>query len=262
VTAASRSTVDLFDAGAVAAAVRGCDVIINLATSIPPSSRALLPGAWRATNRIRKHVPRILVDVARRTGVRRVIQESFAPAYPDCGDRWIDETTPVAPVRYNSGVADAEAAVQSFGEGVVLRFAYFYGPDSDFLQDMIRYARKGWAANIGDPDAFISSVTHDDAAAAVVAALTIPPGTYNVADDEPVTRREFFRLLAETVGAPSPRFPPAWTKHLLGGLGRTLARSQRISNRKLRATGAWAPRTPSVREGFSRMLPDASRSAA
>src|SRR4051812_47180547 len=71
VTAASRSrakadglatqgatpvVVDLFDPAAVRAAVGGADVIINLATSIPPSSRALLPGAWRETGRVRRHV--------------------------------------------------------------------------------------------------------------------------------------------------------------------------------------------------------------
>src|SRR3954469_6550169 len=47
-------TLDLFDTVAVGRAVAGCDAIINLATSVPASSRALLPGAWRATGRIRR----------------------------------------------------------------------------------------------------------------------------------------------------------------------------------------------------------------
>jgi len=35
----------------------------------------------------------------------------------------------------------------------------------------------------------------------------------------------------------------------MGSLGGLMARSERMSNRKLRATG-WAPRYPNVREGF------------
>jgi nucleoside-diphosphate-sugar epimerase len=251
---ASRSTVDLFDRDAVTRAVAGYDVIINLATHVPPSSRALLPGAWRTTNRIREQVPRNLVEAARQIGVRRIVQESFAPVYPDRGGDWIDESVPIKPARYNRSVRDAEAAMASFGEAVVLRFAYFYGQDSDFTQDMIRYTRKGWAATTGKPEAFISSVSHADAAAAVVAAMAIPPGTYNVCDDEPVTHREFYRSLAEALHVPPPRFPPAWTKWLLGSVGETLARSQRISNARLRATGAWAPRYRSVREGWAAVV--------
>jgi len=65
-----------------------------------------------------------------------------------------------------------------------------------------------------------------------------------------VTKREFFQTLADVVGAPEPRFPPSWASHLLGSLGETLARSQRMSNRKLRAASPWSPRFPSVREGL------------
>ena len=39
--------------------------------------------------------------------------------------------------------------------------------------------------------------------------------------------------------------------HLFGSLGETLARSLRLSNRKLREASAWSPRFPSVREGFA-----------
>jgi hypothetical protein len=37
-------------------------------------------------------------------------------------------------------------------------------------------------------------------------------------------------------------------------MGETLARSQRISNRKLRAASGWAPRFPSVREGWPAVI--------
>ena len=61
--------VDLFDADAVGSAVKGHDVVINLATSIPPSSRALMPWAWRETARIRRVVSTNLRIAARNAGV-------------------------------------------------------------------------------------------------------------------------------------------------------------------------------------------------
>lgn len=245
--------VSLFDADRLRRAVAGHDAVINLTTAIPPASKALMPGAWRPTARIRSVGSAHLAAAAKAGGATRYIQESFAPIYADAGDAWIDEESPVRPARYNRAVIDAERAAQSFTgggrAGIALRFAFFYGPDSDFLRDMIANVQRGWAPGFR-PDAFISSISHDDAAAAVVAALNLPAGIYNVTDDEPVIKREFFRVLAGAVGAPEPRFPPSWIAYLLGSLGETLARSQRMSNRKLRGASAWAPKFPSVREGL------------
>lgn len=247
-------TLDLFDPGAVRGAVSGHDAIINLATHIPPSRRAFLPGTWRENNRVRATVSANLAAAALQCGAARLIQESFAPMYETAGDRWIDERASVRVARYNSGVIAAEKAAERLAQagrvGVVLRFAYFYAPDSDFTQDAIRLVRRGWAPAFGSPQAFISSVSHDDAAAAVIAALGVPAGVYNVSDDRPVQRREFADSLANVLGVPAPRFLPSWVTLLAGSLGETLARSQRVSNTKLRNASGWAPRYPSVVEGW------------
>ncbi|OLC73458.1 MAG: hypothetical protein AUH78_13575 [Gemmatimonadetes bacterium 13_1_40CM_4_69_8] len=249
---------DLFDLAAVGRAVAGHDVVINLATHIPPSARAFVPGAWRENNRMRRLASHNLATAVLSSGAGRFIQESFAPIYGDAGDRWIDEDAPVRVARYNRAVLDAEAAAarvtRDGGTGVVLRFAYFYGADSDFTQDAIRYVRRGRAPVLGSPNGFISSIAHDDAAAAVTAALAVPAGTYNVSDDRPVRRREFADALADALGVPPPKFFPRWLAVLAGSLGETLARSQRIANRKLRAASGWAPRYPSVLEGWSAVL--------
>jgi nucleoside-diphosphate-sugar epimerase len=93
-------------------------------------------------------------------------------------------------------------------------------------------------------------VGHDDAASAVVAALSLPSGIYNVSDDEPLRHREFVNALADAAGAAHLGLLPTWTTALAGPVGRTLARSLRVSNRKLRAAAGWAPRYPSAREGL------------
>jgi nucleoside-diphosphate-sugar epimerase len=245
---------DLFDEAAVRRAAAGHDVIINLATHIPPVSRAFLPGAWRENDRLRRLAAANLADAALAVGAERFIQESFAPIYVGADDHWIDEQGPVRPARYNKAVLDAEAAADRItregGKGIVLRFAYFYGPDSAFTLDLIRSVRLGLALTLGSPEGFVSSIAHDDAATAVIAALGVPAGVYNVADNDPLPRREFVDALARALDVPPPRLLPSWLSHVAGSIGETLARSQRISNAKLRAAGGWEPLYPSVRAGW------------
>jgi nucleoside-diphosphate-sugar epimerase len=245
---------DLFDRPAMQRAVSGHDAVVNLATRIPHPSRILLPWAWRENDRLRRVASAMLVDACLASDVPRFIQESFAPVYPDRGDHWIDETTPIEPVRYNRSVADAEASARRFSRagrtGIIVRFGGFYGPDAEQTIELIRMVRKGWAPLPGPEDAFISSVSHDDAATAVAAALTIASGAYNVVDDEPVTHREFVDSLAKTVGVGPPRLPPVWLTPLFGSIGRMAARSLRMSNRKLRSASGWKPAVPSVCEGW------------
>lgn len=252
---ATPADVSLFDPDALARAVAGHEVVINLATHIPSARRMLLPGAWRENSRLRRAGSANLAEAALAGGATRYIQESFALIYADAGDRWIDETAPMAPARYNRAIVDAEAAAERFtrrgGAGVALRFAGFYGSDSPQMHDLLKFVRKGFAPLPGGRDAFFSSVSHDDAAAAVLAALVVPAGVYNVVDDEPLRRREYFDALAAALGVPPPRLMPRWMTPLFGSLGETLARSLRISNRKLRDASGWSPKYRSVREGFA-----------
>lgn len=252
---------DLFDPDHVRRAVADHDVVINLATHMPSSTlRMLLPWSWRENDRIRRDASRILVDAAIAAGVKQFIQESFAPTYPARGEGWIDESVPLAPVSYNMTVLDAERSAQRFTEsggiGIVLRFAAFYGPDSYPLRDMLQAVRRGFAPLPGAPASFVSSIAHDDAATAVVAALNLPAGVYNVADNEPVRRSQYIAILAQCVGARPPRPMPGWMTALMGSTAKLLGRSQRISNQKLRNSApGWIPEYPSVREG----LPAASK---
>ena len=87
---------DLFDANAVMRAVKGHSAIINLATHITHSNlQLLLPGGWRENDRLRRDASTILADAAIRLGVERFVQESYAPVYPDMGEKWVTEVTPL-----------------------------------------------------------------------------------------------------------------------------------------------------------------------
>ena len=256
----------LFDRARLTVAVAGHEVVVNLATHIPKSSLGLmLRAAWRENNRIRSEGARKLAVAAADGGARTLIQESFGYAYPGLGMLWIDEEQALRPAAHCRGVLDAEAAARAFGgrggRGIILRFAAFYGADADQTRTMVQGVRHGWAMLPGDPAGFISSVSHEDAATAVVAALKAPSGAYNVADDCPVSHAEFCAVLAATLDQPEPRFFPAWTAALMGSAGRTLARSIRLRNDKLRRLTGWRPLFPSVREGLPGALKPANRAA-
>lgn len=262
---------DLFDVPSLRRAAMGCDTVMNLATHMPPSTAQMLRrSAWKENDRVRSEGSGNLVEAALAEGAKRFIQESFAPVYPDCGDRWIDEEKPLRPARYSQTVLDAEASAARFtksgGTGVALRFASFYGADSRFLLEAIHQLTKtGRAFLPGAPDAFVSSCHHDDAATAAAAALTVPSGAYNVVDDEPLTRRDYFDSLARALGTGPTKPFPLWMRFLLGTLGEMLSRSQRISNRKLKAASTWTPKYRSVREGWPDVitaLPSLAGSAA
>jgi len=76
-----------------------------------------------------------------------------------------------------------------------------------------------------DPDGWLNLIHVEDGAAAVVAAAERgePGRTYNVADDRPATRREFYAELAGLLGAPAPRFAPAAERT-----------NRRVNNRRMR----------------------------
>ncbi|HEY4133334.1 MAG TPA: NAD(P)-dependent oxidoreductase [Gemmatimonadaceae bacterium] len=244
-----------------AKALVGHTAVVNLATHMPPTTtKMLLPWEWTENDRVRRDDSAALVEAALTAGVRQFIQESFALVYEEGGDRWIDESFPQRPVKYNRTVLDAEASATRFtaagGVGVVMRFAGFYGPDR-LLRDMVGVVKNGWSPLPGRGDAFASSVAHEDAARAVVIAVhgKVGAGAYNICDDEPLRRAEWVSVLAAAAGAQAPKMIPAWLTKLAGSGVELLSRSLRMSNATFKRATGWSPRWPSVREG----LPDAIR---
>lgn len=256
---ASPVGVDLYNAQDVQRAVGQQDVVINLATHMPSTTaKMILPWSWKENDRVHQVVSANLAAAAQAGSADCFIQNSFAPIYEGAANQWIDESWVVQPARYNRSLLDAERTTNKFtkhgGRGIVLRFAYFYGPDSFATREMIATVKKGNSPLLGSPEAYISSVSHDDAAAAVIAAIHVPAGTYNVSDDEPLTRREWLDSLAKALGVKSPSVLPGWLVKIGGSMAELLSRSQRISSRKLRETSDWQPATPSIRDAWPALV--------
>ena len=248
--------VDLFDAGAVKAAVDGHDVVLDLATRIPTGGRMALPWAWKDNDRLRSQAANIVADAATATGARYV-RESFALLYADAGDRWVREGDPVDPVVNTRSALVAEAAAARVtaagGVGIALRFALMYGPESPHTRDQLGAVRKGFAPVPGDGQGFLPHVHLHDAARAVVAALDAPAGVYNVVEDEPLRRREFIDVLEDIGGRPLRR-PPRFLSMI--GPARAMARSLRLDNARFRDASGWTPTHPSAREGLPTVAAD------
>lgn len=249
-TGADPVELDLFDPVGVERAAEGHDAVLDLATRIPSTNRMPLPWAWRDNDRLRAVAARNVADAAIAVGARYV-RESFGLVCADAGDAWVGEDAPVDPAVNTRTVVDAEDAAarvtDTGGVGVALRFALFYGPDSPQTRDQLATARKGIAPVLGDPAGFLPHVHLDDAATAVVAALDVPAGIYNVVEDRPLRRRELVEVFEQLAGRRLRTPPRVLTRF---GPARTLGRSVRLDNAKLRAATTWEPTYASTREGL------------
>ncbi|MQA84578.1 MAG: NAD(P)H-binding protein [Streptosporangiales bacterium] len=247
-------SVSIFDRRALAEAFAGHDAVVNLATAIPPMTQFMRAKAWRDNDRIRTEGSAAIVDAAIEAGVDRVLQESVSMLYPDRGAEWVDEDVPADPFPIARGNLAAEANADRFSDagrtGVVLRFGWFYGPGARHSEQILALARRHVGVVMGPAAGYVSSIHMADAGAAVAAALHAPAGTFNVVDDEPLTKRDYARALAAAAGVPMWLRLPGRAALLFGDRVTSLTRSLRVSNARFRAATGWAPRYPSARDGW------------
>jgi nucleoside-diphosphate-sugar epimerase len=252
---------EFFDARAMTAAIDGCEAILHLATRIPPLAKMRKAAAWRDNDQLRSHGASILVNAGLAVGARVYVQESITFLYRGLGDTWLYETAPIDAPQPLASARDAERETARFsargGQGVVLRFGLFYSADAPSTRETVRLARWRLFPILGPGDHFVSSVHVDDAAAAVVAALGIPAGIYNVADDEPVPMRAYVGALTDAFGfRPAWHLPLAIARRLFGPSVEVFTRSQRVATTMFKAVSSWAPRHPNVREGWRAVARD------
>lgn len=231
------------DVEALLAGMQDCDAVANLATRIPIGAGALRPGSLKAVDRIRLYGSRTVAQAARVSGVRRVVQQSLSFVYADGGDTWIDERSPVDVTRATEPLVVAEENVQAFGgEAVSLRFGLVTGDDRNTAWLLAR-AAQGRSIGLGTGDSWMHVVHTDDVGTAVAAALTVPPGTYNVGA-EPVRRRDYADAIAAAAGRREAHFLPPWVLRAGGEKLEILVRSQRVSSRRFHEASGWTPSRP------------------
>ena len=238
---------DVFDEASLRRAFDGADTVINLLTHVPTADRMADPAAWAENDRVRTEASAAIARAADAAGVQRLVQESIAFVYADGGDAWLDEDAPVAGGGVTTTALTAERNARELfgGDTVVLRFGLFMGPDSGSAQAALEAAHGGASVAAGPPGAYRPTLWLDDAAAAIGAAVHVPAGTYNVADADPPTNAEIDAALAAVAGVEALRTRPPQDS--------PLARSQRVSSRRLREASGWAPRMRAGTDAWARI---------
>lgn len=239
-------TVDLFNPDAVASAAADRDAVIHLATNIPLGLATMRPSAWKMNDRLRTEAASNLASAVIDAGTATYIGESMTFPYRDAGSEWIDESHPCDYHAGTQSAVEAEAAAQRVTDhglvGVSLRFAMFHADDSGHIDTFRSIAKWGFSPFVGPAGNHQSFVDAGDAARAVVAALDVPPGIYNVAEPNPTTRGEHAAELARLLGKKKLRRTPQLLLKAGGEPVEELCRSQRISSQALQQASTWEPR--------------------
>lgn len=192
----------------------------------------------------------VLESLARHHAIpERFLYVSSTSVYGQSDGQEVDETADTRPVD-DSGrvVLEAETLLRSrLPEAIVLRFAGIYGPGRLLRKQPLLAGQP----LMGDAEKWLNLIHVADGATAVLAAEASGRSgeTYNIADDSPVRRRDFYTHLAELLHAPAARFEPHPIDSTI-----PLEANRRIVNRKARTELGFRPRYPSYVEGLAASL--------
>jgi nucleoside-diphosphate-sugar epimerase len=171
----------------------------------------------------------------------RFIYVSSTSVYGQTAGEEVDEDAATQPAE-DSGrvVLEAEQLLRERRpDAIILRFAGIYGPGR------LPRAREIVAgeALAADPETWLNLIHVEDGAAAVLAAdeRGRPGAVYNIADDRPVPRREFYAHLAAVLRAPHARFLAPPDAHDV---------NRRVANRRMKQELGVVLRYPSPVDGL------------
>jgi nucleoside-diphosphate-sugar epimerase len=221
--------VDIADAAAVSEqfASREFDVVVQCV-----SSRG---GEAEQYRRLYLDGARILSGACPRA---RLFFTSSTSVYAQKDGERVDESSATEPGHEKGKILrETEELVLAQG-GVVVRLGGIHGPGRSFF--LTRFL-EGSAVIDPDDRRLINQAHRDDIAAALLLlAKRGESGIFNVVGDEPVTTREAYEWLSETLKRPLPPAAKLPERRKRG------AGNKRVSNEKLRALG-WEPRYPNFR---------------
>jgi nucleoside-diphosphate-sugar epimerase len=171
----------------------------------------------------------------------KFIYISSTSVYAQTNGELVDESSGTDP-REDSGkiILEAEQLLRlRKPHAIILRLAGIYGPD----RLLCKQALLAGEPLVGDAGKWLNLIHVDDGVEAILTTESHgePGKTYNIADDEPVTRWDFYGTLAELLKA-----TPAKFDHRL----EPESANRRISNALAKRTLGWQPRFPSYRTGL------------
>ena len=239
----------------IAELMSGCEGLIHAATAIP--SNMSEPEAWTNNTLLRIRGTGKLQRAALETGVEVMLCESIIMAYPDGGDRWLDESTHIDSSPERKDVCHPIAIMESMMwllrkhprqmRWAILKGGIFVGPGT-FQERTIEQIRRGELLVPGDGSHWVSMVHVDDVADAYVAALERAPAqtVLNICA-EPMRYGDYVDGLADRLGVARPA----------RDLSQKRPVSHRGSNAAAREMLEWEPKRsiwPEIRQPVSQEL--------
>lgn len=183
----------------------------------------------------------LLARRARDLGADLLVVCSTAFLYGDDQGHVLDPSAPIDPRPETVAALAVERAARRFfelgGRSVVLRLGWTFGPGDPIADQVITAARKGWRLIDGSPASVVPSVSLIDAATAVVAALGVPAGTYDVADASLPLQGQLNAALEVAAGEIlHPLYDWAW-----GPAGTLFGASRRLDPAPFTSMTGWHP---------------------
>lgn len=202
---------DVTDKGSLAGAMRECDGLVHAAAVVASGA------TWESYRRVNVDGTDNVLSAAAEQGVRRAVHVSSVAVY---GGAEVVERAPVdedddldaalAPGEHyaRSKRAAEEVAWRLHRAGAIevtaLRPSVVYGErDRVVVPLLARYLRSPLVFLVGDGRRNLALVYAGNVAGGIVRALTshnVAGRVYNLADDFPVTQREFFSALGQRLG--------------------------------------------------------------
>jgi nucleoside-diphosphate-sugar epimerase len=191
------------------------DAIIDELTSLPKTyTPEEMKAAAPRDTQVRLEGGGNLFRAAGEAGVKRYLVQSTGFYYAP-GEGLASEADPLAthatPAVSAGAILYTQIESRTFSDsriaGVSLRYGFFYGPGTfhDPQTGSITQQMRAGEYPVIDPGTGVFSFIHvEDAAAATVAALEVPPGVYNIVDDDPVPMAVWIPAFAKFVAAPPP----------------------------------------------------------
>lgn len=171
--------------------------------------------------------------------------------YGDAGGAWVDESSCVGSGRRSARV---EADARWLGIGArVFRLPGIYGPGRSIFDRI----REGKAHRIDLPGQVFSRVHVEDIAGGFASAIAadVPPGAYNLSDDEPASQNAVVELACRVLGIAPPPMQTLEQAGLSAMARGFYAENRRVANGRLKRLAGWQPLYPTYREGLAALAP-------
>lgn len=215
------------------------DVLVHLA------GEPIADGRLDEAHRIRVRASRVDVtrSLARKMNAAAFVSASAVGYYGDRGDELLDESKTKGAGFLADLCADWESAAhEARGRVATMRIGVVLSPAGGALAQMLPPFRAGLGATLGAGTQWMPLLSVDDVAAAIYRAVvdTRVTGAVNAVGPEPLTNRDFTKLLGRVLSRPAVARVPKVAASVLFGKGiaeEALYVSQRAVPAKLQALG-------------------------